>query len=83
VGYTACMPLVAGPVIARLFARPRLWAYKRIKRGRFGPVVKRRGRALLVDLAAVEAAAGTTFTPAQLAAAGVPVTVTITKPEED
>jgi hypothetical protein len=72
--------LIAGPAIAKLFARPRLWAYKGIKRGRFGPVVKSRGRALLVDLAAVQAAAGTTFTPAQLAAAGVTLTP---KPEED
>jgi hypothetical protein len=44
-----------------------------IKRGRFGPVLKRRGRALLVELAAVEAAAGAAFTPAQLAAAGITV----------
>jgi len=73
--------LIAGPAIARLFARPRLWAHKAIRRGRFGPVVKRRGRALLVDLTAVEAAAGTTFTPAQLAAAGV--TIIQQTPEED
>jgi hypothetical protein len=73
--------LIAGPAIAKLFARPRLWAYKRIRNGRFGPIVKRRGRALLVDLAAVEAAAGTIFTPAQLAAAGV--TVTPQHSEED
>jgi hypothetical protein len=66
--------LIAGPAIAKLFARPRLWAFKRIKRGEFGPVVKRRGRALLVDLAAVEAATGMTFTPAQLRAAGLVVT---------
>jgi hypothetical protein len=71
--------LIGGPAIAKLFARPRLWAYKRIKSGRFGPAMKRRGRALLVDLAAVEAAAGTAFTPAQLAAAGV----TVTKTQED
>jgi hypothetical protein len=65
--------LIAGPAIAKLFARPRLWAYKAIKSGRFGPVVKRRGRAQLVDLAVVQAATGMTFTPAQLAAAGLTV----------
>jgi hypothetical protein len=65
--------LVTAPSIARLAARPRLWAFEQIKKGRFGPVVSRRGRAYVVELAAVEAALGMTFTPAQLACAGVPV----------
>lgn len=63
--------LVTAPIIGRLTARPRLWAYRRIVAGRFGPVHRRQGHALLVDLAGVEAATGTTFSPAQLAAAGV------------
>ena len=62
--------LVTAPTIARLFLRPRLWAYEHLKAGDFGPPVYRRGRAGCVDLAGVEAFAGRHFTPAQLAAAG-------------
>jgi hypothetical protein len=64
---------VTAPVIGRLVCRPRLWAYKQIKAGRFGQPTRGRGiraRALEVELADVEAALGLKFNPAQLLAAG-------------
>ena len=63
--------LVTAPTIARLTARPRLWAYRQIMAKRFGPITRRKGRALEVELNRVQAVFGT-FTPEQLAAAGVP-----------
>jgi hypothetical protein len=63
--------LITGPTIARLVQRPRRWAYRRVTDGSFGPIIARRGRALLVDLAAVEARVGINFSPSQLAAVGL------------
>lgn len=63
--------LVTPPTIGKLLQRPRRWAHRRVVAGAFGPIVMRRGRTLLVDLSAVEARTGQTFTPAQLAAAGI------------
>jgi len=65
--------LVTAPPIGRLCGRPRLWACIQIKAGRFGPVIRRRGRAYQVELANVEAALGVRFSPAQLAAAGITI----------
>jgi hypothetical protein len=48
-----------------------MWAHRRVKTGAFGPVVRRRGRAQLVSLGAVETYNGRPFTEAQLAAAGI------------
>jgi len=62
--------LVTAPMIARLRARPRMWAHRQIVAGRFGPVVFRRGRWAYVALAEVEAAEGIQFAAAQLAAVG-------------
>jgi hypothetical protein len=62
---------LTAPPIARLVGHQRLWAWVQIKRGRFGPVLRRRGRALEVELANVEAALGRTFSPEQLSAAGI------------
>jgi hypothetical protein len=59
-------------MIARLLGRPRMWAYRQIVAGRFGPVVhQRRHRWRYVDLARVEDAQGITFSADQLAAAGI------------
>jgi len=63
--------LITGPTIARLVLRPRRWAHRRVIAGDFGAVVARRGRAQLVDLAAVEARLGVTFSPQALAAVGI------------
>jgi hypothetical protein len=63
--------LVTASAIARLAGYRRLWAWVQIKRGRFGPVVRKRGRTFEVKLASVEAALGMTFSPEQLAAAGI------------
>jgi hypothetical protein len=71
--------LITTPIIGRLFARPRLWAYEHLKAGDFGPAVYQRGRADCVDLAGVETFAGQSFTPAQLIAAAAG----ITKPREN
>jgi hypothetical protein len=62
---------VAGPEIASLLLRPLRWAHRAVHRGEFGPIVGKRGKADLVELAAVERRAGLEFSPAQLAAAGV------------
>jgi hypothetical protein len=63
--------LVTPPIIARLLLRPRKWAQRRVQAGAFGPVVRRRGRAQLVALNAVEAWAGRRFAPEQLADVGI------------
>jgi hypothetical protein len=63
--------LVTPPTIARLLLRPRKWAQRRVTAGAFGPVVRRRGRAQLVALAAVEAWAGRRFAAEQLADVGI------------
>jgi hypothetical protein len=63
--------LVTPPIIARLLLRPRKWAQRRVTSGAFGPVVRRRGRAQLVALAAVEAWAGRRFAAEQLADVGI------------
>jgi hypothetical protein len=72
---------LTAPPIARLVGHRRLWAWVQIKRGRFGPVVRRRGRALEVELANVEAALGRTFSPEQLAAAGITPTKNMETPD--
>jgi hypothetical protein len=62
--------LITGPIIGKLRGHPRLWAYRKIIRGDFGPVVEGPGGALRVYLAAVEAEQGVTFSRSQLAAVG-------------
>jgi hypothetical protein len=59
-------------MIGRLLARPRLWAYRWMKRGEFGPIVRVQGRNC-VDLDGVEELAGRRFDRDQLARAGVPI----------
>jgi hypothetical protein len=63
--------LIAAPQIARLVQRPARWAHRRVTDGSFGPIIALRGKALLVDLAAVEAHIGLKFSPTQLAAAAL------------
>jgi hypothetical protein len=63
--------LVTAPPIARLLLRGRVWAWRRLKAGDFGPIVRRQGRAFCVTLAGVEAYVGRPFSPDQLAAAGL------------
>ena len=63
--------LITAPIIGKLRGRPRLWAYRKIRRGDFGPYVEGPDGALLVDVANVEADAGFRFSPPQLAAVGV------------
>jgi hypothetical protein len=58
--------LVTPPTIGKLLQRPRRWAHRRVIAGAFGPIVMRRGRTLLVHLAAVEKAIGIHFTDAQI-----------------
>ena len=62
--------LVNAPLIAKLFARPRLWANRRIASGRYGPTSRHAGSDW-VKLDDVEAAEGTKITPERLAAAGL------------
>jgi hypothetical protein len=62
--------LVNAPLIAKLFARPRLWANRRIASGRYGSISRHAGSDW-VKLDDVEAAEGTKFTPERLAAAGL------------
>jgi hypothetical protein len=62
---------VAGPEIASLLLRPLRWAHRAVHRGEFGSIVGRRGKADLVDLAAVERHVGLHFTREQLHDAGV------------
>jgi hypothetical protein len=64
--------LVTAPVVAKLALRPRLWAYRQLKAGRFGAVTRRKGRALEAELAGVEAVLGP-FPPERLRAAGLRV----------
>jgi hypothetical protein len=63
--------LITTPAIAKLFLRPRLWAYRQAKAGRFGPVIRRRGRAFYVPLRNVAAYRGSAFSADQLAALGL------------
>jgi hypothetical protein len=63
--------LLTAPIIGKLRGRPRLWAYRKIKRGDFGDFLEGPSGALLVDVANVEADAGFRFSSAQLAAVGV------------
>jgi len=65
------MTPVTAPTIARLKGRPRMWAYRRLVAGKYGPVIRRRGRWQYVDLAAVEQAEGMTFPADRLVEAGV------------
>jgi hypothetical protein len=62
--------LVNAPLIAKLFARPRLWANRRIARGRYGSISRHAGSDW-VKLDDVEAAEDTKFTPERVAAAGL------------
>ena len=63
--------LVTAPTIARLLFRPRLWAYRRMRAGRYGPIFRQNGHHGLVALAAVEAAEYVTFTPDDLLRVGM------------
>ena len=65
------MTPITAPTIARLKGRPRKWAYRRMKAGRYGPVIHRRGRWQYVALEAVEAAEGMTFPADRLRAVGI------------
>jgi hypothetical protein len=64
--------LIRTITLGRLFCRPRLWAHKYTRLGRFGPIFRRNQKDFEVALDAVEAEAGVEFSPAQLAAAGIP-----------
>lgn len=64
------LPITA-PMVARLLGRPRMWAFRQVGTGRFGPIIYRRGRWSYVSLGAVQAYHGRPFTPEQLLAAGV------------
>jgi hypothetical protein len=72
--------LVTGSTIAKLLQRPRMWAFRRIAAGDFGPVYQR-GPAYQVELGRVEAATGMQFTPSQLAAAGITPTKNMETPD--
>jgi hypothetical protein len=63
--------LIKTTAVARLFARPRLWAHKYTRLGRFGRIFNRYRKDFEVELSAVEAEAGVEFTPSQLTAAGL------------
>jgi hypothetical protein len=63
--------LVTAPTIGRLLARPRLWAFRHVKAGHFGPVIHRHGRTLYVELRNVEARVGRRFSLAHLADIGL------------
>lgn len=65
------MPLVTAPVIARLNFRTRLWGFTHLMAGDFGRVVRRKGRAELVDLSHIEHPSGQAVTTVQLAAASM------------
>lgn len=65
------MILVTAPTIGKLLGRPRMWAYRQIRAGRFGPIVHRRGLWAYVDLRRVQAVEHQTFTHEQLRLAGV------------
>jgi ribulose-5-phosphate 4-epimerase/fuculose-1-phosphate aldolase len=67
--YATCIMLIGATTLGR-FQRPRLWAFRKIKAGRFGPVVRHHG-ALCVEIAHVETAMGVAFTAEQIAAAVV------------
>jgi hypothetical protein len=64
---------ITAPAIGKLLNHPRMWAWRRVVDGTFGPIVERRGRALLVDLKKVEDHAGISFTNQQIidAVAGI------------
>lgn len=63
--------LVTGPTIARLLFRPRLWAYRRMRAGRYGPIVRQNAHHGHVDLRAVEIAERVAFTADDLSRAGI------------
>jgi hypothetical protein len=65
--------LIGATIIGRLFLRPRLWGFRKMKAGVFGPIVKRRDGVFCVELSKVETAMGVTFTAEQIAAAVVSV----------
>ena len=67
--------LIGATLICRLFLRPRLWGFRKMKAGVFGPIVKRRDGAFCVELSKVETAMGVTFTAEQLAAAVIFITL--------
>jgi len=62
--------LLGMPTIGALFARPRLWAWRRARRGAFGPLTTTAGD-LHATLAGVERYHGCSFSAEQLRAAGV------------
>jgi hypothetical protein len=47
---------VTASIIGKLLGRPRMWAYRQIRAGRFGPIVHRHGLWTYVDLVRVQAA---------------------------
>ena len=63
--------LIGATHIGRLLSRPRLWAIRAIRRGRFGTPVVACDGARRVPLETVEAVEGVRFMPVQLAAAGI------------
>jgi formate hydrogenlyase subunit 4 len=65
---------ITPPIVGRLLAISRVMAHRRVVSGNFG-AVHRRGIVHEVDLANVAACVGITFTPSQLAAAGVPAEI--------
>jgi len=65
------MTPITAPAIARLKGRPRKWAYRRMKAGRYGPIIHRRGRWQYVALEAVEQVEGAPFPADRLRAVGI------------
>ena len=62
---------VTPPIIGRLLAVSRVMAHRRVVAGDFGEIFEGRGGAHEVELEAVQARLGVTFTAEQLADAGV------------
>ena len=56
-------------MISRLFGRPRMWAWRRLNSGKFGPVMPIDG-VLHVTAHGVATYAGRPFSPEQLSAVG-------------
>jgi hypothetical protein len=57
---------VTPPMIGRLLGRPRMWAFRQVDAGRYGPTTRQNG-VLFADLAGVENAACRTFSDENIA----------------
>lgn len=76
---------LSGPLIARLFGRNRIWAWKKLRRRAFGPITVIDG-IVYAEQAGVEAYSGRQFSAEQIEAAaeGQPGRiVTLPDPEQE